>query len=162
MEFVFGEAGHEDGKNDTDKAKRFIQKIQHVHQAVQEQLEKSQANYKARHDKHQVDHQFKVSDQVWLHIIKERMKGEGKKLRPIRYGPFKNLEKTGTNAFHLDLPAYMKMYSVVNVENLKIYEPPMIIDEDESIQVPTVDYFALEYLDELQEDVILDRRIRPS
>jgi hypothetical protein len=90
------------------------------------------------------------------------MKGEGKNLRPIRYGPFKILEKIGTNAFRLDLPAYMQMYSVVNVENLKLYEPPMIMDEDESIQVPTVDDFSPEYLDELQEDVILDRRIRTS
>jgi hypothetical protein len=54
------------------------------------------------------------------------------------------------------------MYSVVNVENLKLYEPPMIMDEDEGVQVPTVDDFDPEYLDELQEDVILDRRMRTS
>lgn len=54
------------------------------------------------------------------------------------------------------------MYSVVNVENLKLYKPPMIMDEDEGIQVPTVDDFAPEYLDELQKDVILDRRVRTS
>jgi hypothetical protein len=160
MDFSFGEASKEDGQDDTDKVERFIQRIQQVHQAVQEQLEKSQAKYKARHDKHQVDHQFQVGDQVWLHINKDIMKGEGKNLRPIRYGPFKILENIGTNAFHLDLPSYMQMYSVVNVENLKLYEPPMIMDEDESIQVPTVDDFSPEYLDELQEDVILDRRIK--
>ena len=50
---------------------------------MQEQLEKSQAQYKACHYKHRVDHQFQVGDQVWLHISKERMKGEGKKLKPI-------------------------------------------------------------------------------
>jgi hypothetical protein len=33
MEFSFGEASKEDGHDDTDKAKRFIQKIQQVHQA---------------------------------------------------------------------------------------------------------------------------------
>jgi hypothetical protein len=38
----------------------------------------------------------------------------------------------------------------------------MIMDEDESIQVPTVDDFALEYLEKVQEDVILDRRITTS
>ena len=54
------------------------------------------------------------------------MTGEGKKIKPIRYDPFKILEKIGTNAFHLDLPSYMHMYLVVNVENLKLYEPPMI------------------------------------
>jgi hypothetical protein len=90
------------------------------------------------------------------------MKGEGKNIKPIWYGPFKILENIGTNAFCLDLPSYMQMYSVVNVENLKLYEPPMIMDEDESVQVLTVDDFAPEYLDELHEDVILDRRIRTS
>jgi len=122
----------------------------------------SQANYKARHDKHQVDHQFQVGDKVWLHITKERMKGEGKKLKPIRYGPFEILEKIGTNAFRLNLPPYMQIYSVVNVENLKLYEPPMIMDEDTNIQIPSVDDMAHEYMKELQDDVILDRNIRNS
>ena len=125
-------------------------------------MEKSQAQYKAHHDKHRVDHQFQVGDQVWLHIGKERMKGEGKKLNPIRYGPFTILEKIGTNAFHLELPPYMQIYSVVNVENLKLYEPPMIMDERENVSLPSVDEFAPEYMDELKEDVILDRRTRTS
>ena len=54
----------------------------------------------------------------------------------------------------------MQMYSVVNVENLKLYEPLMIKDEDESIQVPSTDDFSPEYLDELHEDVILNRRVK--
>ena len=45
-----------------DEAHKFIQRIQQVHQAVREQLEKSQAQYKARHDKHRVDHQIQVGD----------------------------------------------------------------------------------------------------
>jgi hypothetical protein len=108
--FFFGEVGKEDGLDDTNKDKRFIQKIQQVHQAIHEQLDKIQAKYKERHDKHQVDHQFEVGDQVWIHISKDIMKGEGKKLRPIQYGPFKILENIGTNAFRLDILAYMKMY----------------------------------------------------
>ena len=56
----------------------------------------------------------------------------------------------------------MHMYSVVNVDNLKLYEPPMIMDKVEDIQVPTVDDFTPEYLDELQEDIILDRRTMTS
>ena len=114
---------------------------------MQEQLEKSQARYKARHDKHQVDHQFQVGDKVWLHISKGRMKREGKKLKPIQYGPFTTLTKIGDNSFHLDFPAYMKMYSIVNFENLKIYEPPLIMDTKEVAQIPTVDDFQPEYLD---------------
>ena len=131
-----------------------------VHQVVQEQLEKSQAKYKARHDKHRVDHHFQIGDKVWLTISKDRLKGEGKKLKPIRYGPFTILDKIGTNAFCLDLPLYMQIYSVVNVENLKLYEPPMIVDEDENVQVPSVDDFDPKYLNELQQDAILDRKIQ--
>ena len=78
---------------------------------------KSQAKYKARHDKHQMEYSFQVGDQVWLYIRKDRMQGEGRKLKPIRYGPFKILEKIGENAFRLDFLAYMHIYSVVNVEN---------------------------------------------
>jgi len=116
MEFDFGEASKEDGKDDTNKDERFIKHIWQVHQVV-EQLEKSQAKYKVRHEKHRVDHQFEVDGHVWLHINKGRMKGEGKNIRPNQYGPFKILEKIGTNSFCLDLLAYMKMYSMVNVEN---------------------------------------------
>ena len=61
------------------------------------------------------------------------MKGEGKNLKPIWYGPFNILDKIGTNSFRLYLPSYMKMYSVKNVLNLKLYDPPMIMDEDEGI-----------------------------
>ena len=99
---------------------------------------------------------------MWLHISKERMKGEGKKLKPIRNGPFTILEKIGMNAFHLELPPYMQIYSVVNVENLKLYEPPMIMDERENVSLPSVDEFSLEYMDELKEDAILERRTRTS
>ena len=76
---------------------------------------------------------FKKEDEVWLHISKERMQGEGKKLKPIHYGPFKIIKKVGNNAFQLDLPSYMRMYSVVNVENLRLYEPPLIDDQGSDI-----------------------------
>jgi hypothetical protein len=92
-------------------------------------LERSQAKYKTRRDKHRVDHSFQVGDEFWIYISKERLKGEGKKLKPIQYGPFKIIDKIGNNAFCLDLPPYMQMYAVVNVENLKLYEPPLIDDQ---------------------------------
>jgi hypothetical protein len=39
-----------------DRSRNFIQRIQQVHQAIKEHLEKTQAQYKSRHDKHRVDH----------------------------------------------------------------------------------------------------------
>ena len=61
------------------------------------------------------------------------MQGEGKKLKPIRYGPFKILRQVGNNAFQLDFLSYMQMYSIVNVENLSSYEPPLIVDYESDI-----------------------------
>ena len=38
----------------------------------------------------------------------------------------------------------------------------MIMDERENVSLPLVDEFSLEYIDELKEYVILDRRTRTS
>ena len=54
------------------------------------------------------------------------------------------------------------MYSIVNVENLKLYEPPMIMDDNEDVQIPTIDDFSHDCLDEWQEDVILNKRTKTS
>ena len=78
------------------------------------------------------------------------MKGEGKKLKPIRYGPFKIVEKIGHNEFRLNLPPYMHIYLVVNVDKLKLYEPPMIMDLEVNAQIPTVDDFAPKCMTDLQ------------
>ena len=150
------------GYSDIDKAKEFIEKIQLIHHTAQEHLEKSQSSYKARHDKHCIDHKFQVGDELQLYISKERLQWEGKKLKPIHYGPFKILEKIGNNAFKLDLPPYMQIYSVVNVENLRLFEPPLIYDQGEHVQLPSIHDFSPEYLNELQQDLILDRRIGTS
>ena len=37
----------------------------------------------------------------------------------------------GVNSYRLNLPAYMHIYLVVNVENPKLYEPSMLDQEDE-------------------------------
>jgi hypothetical protein len=94
---------------------------------------KESTKYKTRHDKHCVDHNFQVGDEVWIYISNERLKGEGKQLKPIQYGPFNILDKIGNNVFRLDLPPYMQMYAVVNVENLKLYEPTLIDDQGERV-----------------------------
>ena len=83
-------------------------------------MEKSQAKYKVRHDKDRVDHHFHIGDKVWLTIRKDRLKGEGNKCKPIRYAPFTILDKIGTNTFRLDLPPYMQIYAVVNIEYLHV------------------------------------------
>eukprot|EP00253_Pinus_taeda_P029849 PITA_29849 len=161
LDFVFEKDIVAAGHSDVDKATRFIKHIQEIPQAVQEQLEKSQAKYKARHDKHRVEHNFQVGDHVWLYISKEKMQGEGKKLKPMRYGPFKVLEEIGENTFYLDLPAYMQIYSVINAKNLRLFEPSLIEDPKEQNQLSPIDDLFPKYL-ELQEDTVLDRKVRTT
>jgi len=96
-----------------------------------------------------MEHSFQVGDQVWLYISKDRMQGEGKKLKPISYGPFNILEKTGENDFHLDLPAYMHIYSVVNADFLRLFKPSLIEDPKEQSQLPSIDDLLPKYLNEL-------------
>ena len=43
-----------------------------------------------------------------------------------------------------------------------MYEPPLIVDHESDIQLPSIDDFSPEFLDELKEDAILDRRTRTS
>ena len=58
LDFIFGKDVAIEGHRDIDKARKFIEKIQLVHQKVQEKLEKSQGKYTTRHDKHHQDHKF--------------------------------------------------------------------------------------------------------
>jgi len=48
-----------------------------------------------------MEHSFQVGDQDWLYISKDTIQGEGKKLKSIRYGPIKILEKIDEIAFSL-------------------------------------------------------------
>ncbi|CAL2270811.1 unnamed protein product [Prunus armeniaca] len=112
--------------------------------------------YKARHDKHRVLCNFKEGDPVWLHLGKKRLTGEGNKLKPIHYGPFKIIKQMGDNAFQLELPLYMHMYSVINAGNLKLFEPSLLDnDPDEDTSLPSVDDLKIEREDHLHEDCIL-------
>ena len=54
------------------------------------------------------------------------------------------------------------MYSVVNVENLRLYEPPLIFYYERDIQLSSIEDFSPEFLDELKEDAILDKRTHTS
>eukprot|EP00253_Pinus_taeda_P010104 PITA_10104 len=107
-----------------------------------------------------MEHSFQVGDQVWFYIRKDRIQGEGKKLKPIRYGPFRIPKTIGENALRLDLPTYMQIYSVMNANCLRLFEPSMIKDPEEQSQLPSVDDLLPEYLNELQEDTVLDRKVQ--
>ena len=54
----------------------------------------------------------------------------------------------------------MHIHSVVNADCLRLFEASMIEDPKEQSQFPSVDDLLPEYLNELQEDIVLDRKVR--
>jgi hypothetical protein len=90
---------------------------------------------------------------------KDRLKGEGRKLKPIRYGPFKIIKQYGDNAFQLELPPYMQLYSVVNVEHLKNFEPSMLDEDEEAIiLLPQMEELELVKELHLETDTIVETK----
>jgi hypothetical protein len=61
-----------------------------------------------------------VGDNFLLQLNKERLHGPDEKIKSLRYVFFKVLEKVGDNSYKLGLAPYMHIYSVMNVENLKL------------------------------------------
>jgi hypothetical protein len=103
--------------------------IRHIHLRVEEQLKKSQQLYKARNDQHKEDKKICVGDKVCLYLCKEGLQVASKKLKPLRYGPFEIIEKLNDNAFRMELPPYLQIRLVVNMENFKLFEPSMLDEE---------------------------------
>jgi hypothetical protein len=60
----------------------------------------------------------------------------------------------GDNTYRLILPPYMHIYSVLNVDNLKLYEPSMLDEEEEQV-LPFIEELVTNALVELLEDTIL-------
>jgi len=59
----------------------------------------------------------------------------------------------GDNTYKLFLPQYIHIYSVVNVENLKLYKPSML-DWEEKQVLPSIDDLTPDAHAELEEDTI--------
>jgi hypothetical protein len=94
-------------------------------------------------------------------LNKEQLQGHGKKIKALRYGHFEVLEKVGDNACKFNLPPYMCICSVLNVENLKLYEPFMLDQEEEQL-LPSTEDLASDAQVELAEDTILQKRSKTT
>jgi hypothetical protein len=64
MPFAATQADSSHVQSEADKAKNFIERIQHIFQHVHDILDKANVKYKQRHDQHWVPHNFQVGDKV--------------------------------------------------------------------------------------------------
>ena len=75
------------------------------------------------------------------------------KLKPLGCGPYIFLQHIGDNAYHLDFPPQLGIHDVVNVNNLKHYEPPLL--EDNVTVSHHVD-LILDFKPPFLQDIVLD------
>jgi len=102
---------------------------------------------------------FQLGDQVSLHLDKEHFKVHHHKLLPIRYGPYTILDNIGENTYRLDLPPQLGIHNVINVNHLKLFEPPLL-EELVTITHPldNILHFQLP----LAKDTLLDTQTRST
>lgn len=104
-----------------------------------------------------------LRDMVWLHLCEKQIQGRGKKLKPIRYGPFEIVQHVGENALKLELPPYMSIYSVINADNLKLFEPSMFDKGKEELpMLPEIEDLVPDVHTDLEQDVVLQRKLRET
>ena len=71
-----------------------------------------------------------MGDKVWLHLQKERLTGAYRNLKPLRYGPYTITKAVGDNAFELNIPPFLGLHPVFNVDCLRPYFPPLLDTSD--------------------------------
>jgi hypothetical protein len=95
-------------------------------------------------------------------LIKERLHGPGNNIKDLQYVPFEILQKVGDNSYKPNPPPYMCLYSVVNVENMKLYEPFILDQETEDKFLPTIEELTPQYKAELEEDTIFSTNFKTT
>jgi hypothetical protein len=136
-------------------AHQFLQQIAQRQSTVTSTLKATRDHAKQCHEKQRIFMAFQPGDQVWLHLDRKCFKGHHHKLLPIRYGPYKILNKIGENAYRLDLPPQLGIHNVINVNHLKFFEPSLL-EEPVTITHPMEN--ILDFQLPLAKDTILDTR----
>jgi hypothetical protein len=67
----------------------------------------------------------------------------------------------GDNAYRISLTPYMHIYPVVNVENLKLYEPSMLDQEEEQV-LPSIEDLAPNAQAKFAKDIVSQKQSRTT
>ena len=89
-------------------------------------LKRASEKSRAQHGKHRIHHPFKIGNRVWLHINKQRFSGLHSNLEPLWYGLDTIIEKKWENDFNLNIPPYLGLHLVFNVDLLRFYFPQLL------------------------------------
>ena len=113
-------------------------------------MQAAQDRAKQRHDRQRTSLFFQLGDWVWLLQAKNRFKGHHHKLHPLQYGPYTVLECIGKNAYRLALATHLGIHDVLKVNNLKLFEPPLL---DEAVRV----HHQVDNISDFQPPLLFDQ-----
>jgi hypothetical protein len=100
-----------------------------------------------------------VGDKVWLYLQKEHLAAPHRKLCPLRYGPYTLTKAVGENAFELNIPPFLGLHPVFNVDRLQPYFPPLLDTSNMEEQLTPID-LNLDCLEQPRTDQIMDTQIK--
>ena len=136
-----------DESTNVETLPKFLDRIQEVWHRACAQMERAVAAQKKYYDqKHKVV-QFVVGDLVLLSTQNLRLKGIPHKLQWKFCGPYKVLERIGTQAYRLTLPDTWRIHPVFHVSLLKPWRPSTVQQVPGDVELEGTDqpqYFDIE------------------
>jgi hypothetical protein len=106
-----------------ESVENFVRHIQEVQKDTKKALEQAAEDMKRFYDRHRGQTpEYNVGQKVLLDNADLRLNRPSRKLSERRSGPFKILERIGTHAYRLELPAQWKnVHPVFHVTKLELY-----------------------------------------
>lgn len=143
----------------TESAETFVTRMRHLREDAISALLKAANTMKRFYDRHHSPApDYKVGDLVYLDATYLHSDRPCKKLDDRRFGPFKIIEKVGSCAFRLALPAsWSRVHPVFHMALLHPYHPPTSSLQQSPPPPPPIlvgDHY------ELEVEAILDERTR--
>jgi hypothetical protein len=102
-----------------------------------------------------VPHKFQVGDKVWLLLQKECLTVPHQKLLPLCYGLYTITKAIGNNSFELNIPPFLGLHPMFNVDLLRPYFPPLL-DTSEVAEKLTPIELNLDCLQQTSNDHIVE------
>ena len=115
-----------DESTNVETLSKFLERTQEVWRRARAQMEKVVVAQKKYYDQKHRDVQFAVGDSVLLSTQNVRLKGIPRKLQWKFCGPYKVLEKIGTQAYRLKLHDSWRIHPVFHVSLLKQWRPSIM------------------------------------